>query len=174
MKRLIFELIHFLRKLRGKFWRRVFKYQCASTGKHVGISCFCPISSAAEVRVGDYFHSNGLRVMGHGDLTIGRYFHSGENCKIMLGSHDYDTGEAIPYGQKFTSKTVTIGDFVWMGTDSTICGNVKIGNGVIIAMGAVVVKDIPDYAIVGGNPAKIIKYRDNDHYQQLLEEGKFN
>lgn len=64
MKKLIFEAIHFLRKIRGKFWRRVFRYQCATTGKHVGISCFCPISSAAEVHVGDYFHSNGLRVMG--------------------------------------------------------------------------------------------------------------
>lgn len=129
MKRLIFELIHSLRKLKGKFWRRVFKYQCASTGKHVGISCFCPISSAAEVHVGDYFHSNGLRVMGHGNLTIGRYFHSGENCKIMLGSHDYDTGEAIPYGKKITSKTITIGDFVWMGSDASIIGNVTIGDG---------------------------------------------
>lgn len=92
----------------------------------------------------------------------------------MLGSHDYDYGEKIPYGKKNTSKNVKIGDFVWMGTNSTICGNVTIGTGAIIAMEAVVVNNVPDYAIVGGNPAKIIKYRNIDHFNKLLEEEKFN
>lgn len=51
-------------------------------------------------------------------------------------------------------------DDVWIGTRVTILGNVKtIGKGAIIAAGAVVTKPVPDYAIVGGNPAKIIKYR---------------
>ncbi len=92
----------------------------------------------------------------------------------MLGSHDYDHGEAIPYGKKYDMKSVKIGDFVWLGTDVTICGNVQIGTGAIIAMGAVVVKDVPAYAIVGGNPAKIIKYRDIDHFNKLLKGGEFN
>lgn len=174
MKKLLFEVIHFFRKLRGEFWKRIFKYQCASTGQHIGISCFCPISSAAEVQVGDYFHSNGLRIMGHGKVIIGQYFHSGENCKIMLGSHDYDGGEAIPYGKKFTSKKVTIGDFVWIGTDASIIGNVTIGEGAIIGYGAVVVKDVPPYAIVGGNPAKVIKYRDATHFEACMRTHKFN
>ena len=51
-------------------------------------------------------------------------------------------------------------DDVWIGTRVTILGNVKtIGKGAIIAAGAVVTKSVPDYAIVGGNPAKVIKYR---------------
>lgn len=73
----------------------------------------------------------------------------------MLGSHDYDNGEAIPYGTKYSRKNVEIGDFAWFGTNVTVYGNVKIGTGAILAMGAVVVKDVPDYAIVGGNPAKL-------------------
>lgn len=174
MKSIAYSIIKFYRKIPGYIWSKVFKYQCKSTGKHVGISSFCPISSAAQVFVGDYFHSNGIRVMGVGKLIIGKHFHSGQNCKIMLGSHDYDHGEAIPYGTKFTYKSIVIGDFVWLGTDVTLCGNINIGNGVIIAIGSVVVKDVPDYAIVGGNPAKIIGYRDIEHFNQLLHDNKFN
>lgn len=53
-------------------------------------------------------------------------------------------------------------------------GDVTIGEGAIIAAGSVVVKDVPAYAIVGGNPAKVFKYRDVEHYKKLKDEGKFN
>lgn len=174
MRKLVYFLVKLCRKLRGTFWSKVFKCQCVATGPHVGVSCFCKISGGAEVTVGDHFHSNGLKVLGVGKLRIGQYFHSGQNCKIMLGSHDYDHDQAIPYGTKYQPKNIEIGDFVWFGTDVTVCGNVKIGNGAIIAMGSVVVKDVPDFAIVGGNPARVIKYRDIDHFKKLLVEQKFN
>lgn len=92
----------------------------------------------------------------------------------MLGSHDYDYGDAIPYGNTYVSRFVEIGDFVWLGSDVTISGNVKIGEGAIIAIGSVVVKDVPPFAIVGGNPAKIIKYRDIEHFNKLKKEKKFH
>ena len=91
----------------------------------------------------------------------------------MLGSHDYDHVSAIPYGKEVTRKQVLIGDFVWLGQDVTICGNITIGEGAVVAIGSVVVKDVPPFAIVGGNPAKVIKYRDLDHYNKLKEQRKF-
>ena len=106
-------------------------------------------------------------------VSIGSYFHSGTNVKIMLGSHDYDYGDKIPYGSHYATKNVKIDDFVWIGSDVIICGNVHIGEGAIIAMGAVVVKDVPPYAIVGGNPAKVIKYRNIEQFNKLKAEGKF-
>ena len=54
-----------------------------------------------------------------------------------------------------------------------ISGNVHIGEGAIVAVGSVVVKDVPPYAIVGGNPAKIIKYRNIDQFKMLKSEGKY-
>lgn len=54
---------------------------------------------------------------------------------------------------------VVIGNDVWIGMRSIIMPGVKIGNGVVIGAGAVVTKDIPDYAVVGGVPAKIIRFR---------------
>ncbi len=114
----------------------------------------------------------GLRQLA-GGVKIGSYFHSGTNVKIMLGSHDYDHGDKIPYGATYTRKQVVIDDFVWLGSDVIISGNVHIGEGAIVAIGSVVVKDVPRCAIVGGNPAKVIKYRDIEHFEKLKAEGKF-
>jgi acetyltransferase-like isoleucine patch superfamily enzyme len=93
--------------------------------------------------------------------------------KIQLGSHDYDHGDKIPYGNTFQHKDVVIDDFVWIGSDVTISGNVHIEEGAVVAIGSVVVKDVPRCAIVGGNPAKIIKYRDIEHFEALKAKGMF-
>ena len=71
------------------------------------------------------------------------------------------------------TKKITIKDNVWLGNRVLIAGNVTIGEGAIIAAGSVVVKDVLDCAIVGGNPAKIIKYRDKQHYYKLKALKKY-
>lgn len=174
MRKILVAIIHIYRKLTCYLWSSIFKFQCISTEHNIVCNSRCNIGGGARVFLKDHFHSNGLSIGGFGDIHIGKYFHSGSNCKIMLGSHDYDKGDAIPYGKQYDRKNVEVGDFVWFGSDVTICGNVKIGNGAIIAMGSVVVKDVPDFAIVGGNPAKIIKYRDARHFNKLLKEKKFH
>lgn len=70
-------------------------------------------------------------------------------------------------------KEIRIGKCVWLGNRVTIVGNVTIGDGAIIAAGSVVVKDVPKCAIVGGNPARIIKYRDMEHYINLEQNNQF-
>lgn len=70
---------------------------------------------------------------------------------------------------RYTEKTV-IGNDVWIGRNATIIAGVKIGNGVIIGAGAVVTKDIPDYAIAVGVPAKVIRYRYNPEQIAKMNE----
>lgn len=122
--------------------------------------------------IGNYCNFNGMRVLGHGKVTIGDYFHSGEECEIITQNHNYE-GDMIPYDFKYIRKTIHIGNCVWLGNRVTIVGNVNIEDGAIVAAGSVVTKDVPRCAIVGGNPAKIIKYRNIDHYNQLVEQKKF-
>ena len=127
-----------------------------------------------EIHFKDNCNFNGMSVYGDGKVTFGNNFHSGIECMIITQNHNYDNGQAIPYDSTYILKEVIIEDNVWMGNRVIIVGNIKIGEGAIIAAGSVVTKDVPPYAIVGGNPAKLIKYRNIRHYQKLLLERKFH
>ena len=70
-------------------------------------------------------------------------------------------------------KEIYIGNDVWVGTRVLIMGGVTIGNGAVVAAGAVVTKDVPPYAIVGGVPARVIKYRFPEDVIQKLEASKW-
>ena len=69
-------------------------------------------------------------------------------------------------------KPVNIGNNVWIGSRVTIIPGVSIGEGAVIGAGAVVAHDIPPLAVVGGNPAKVIKYRNREVYEKLKTNGK--
>lgn len=111
-------------------------------------------------------------------LTIGDRCSIASNVKFLLGGeHKYTCISTYPYksidlkmGYESISKgEILIKDDVWIGYNSLILSGVTIGQGAVIAAGSVVVKDVPPYAIVGGNPAKIIKYRfDKEVIDKLL------
>lgn len=95
----------------------------------------------------------------HGPLKIGDNVMMGPDVTILSQTHIIERTD-IPMGkQGMREAIVIIGNDVWIGMRSIIMPGVKIGNGAVIGAGAVVTKDVPDYAIVGGVPARIIKYR---------------
>lgn len=109
-----------------------------------------------------------------GDVIIGDYFHTGRGLTIFSANHEYDKGSAIPYGEEVELKEVVIGSWVWCGANVTITPGVHIGDGAVIGSGAVVTKDVPECAVVGGNPARIIKYRDKESFYKKKAECKYN
>lgn len=171
--KLLYSFFYLIRKIRRSVSVFLLKKQLIEYGVNLMAAKIPRISRTAKVQVGSNASFNGFTVSGTGEVKIGSYFHSGTNVKIMLGSHDYEYGDKIPYGNHYKEKNVVIDDFVWIGSDVIISGNVHIGEGAIIAIGSVVVKDVPPYAIVGGNPAKIIKYRNIDQFNRLKKEGRY-
>lgn len=109
-----------------------------------------------------------------GGVSIGRYFHPGRGLTIFSTNHNYNSEISIPYDDMDIIRPVIIKNFVWCGANVTIVPGVTIGEGVVIGSGTVVTTDVPDYAIIGGNPHKIIKYRDSETFQRLKELGKFH
>ena len=70
-------------------------------------------------------------------------------------------------------RPVRICQNVWVGANTLVAPGVTVHEGAVVAMGSVLTKDVPAGAIVGGNPAKVIKYRDMERYERLKAEGKF-
>ncbi|WP_425639533.1 acyltransferase [Algoriphagus yeomjeoni] len=126
-----------------------------------------------NVFLGTNCHFNGIEIPKGGIVKIGDNFHSGKSCMILSKYHNYE-GTRIPYDNTYIIKDVTIEDNVWLGNNVIVLAGVTIGEGAIIQAGAVVVSDIPSCAIAGGNPAKVFKERDKEHYFKLKKEGRFH
>lgn len=118
--------------------------------------------------------------------SVGKFCSIGPDCKIGLGKHpvkDFVSTHPIFFSTlkqtqiTFVDKNyfkefenIEIGNDVWIGANVIILDGVKIGDGTIVAAGSVVTNDIPPYAIVGGVPAKIIRYRfEGTEIEKLLE-----
>ena len=102
----------------------------------------------------------GINAFIQGPSSIGDYVLMGPDVQIYTRNHKYDRVDIPMYNQGESEiKKVNIGNDVWIGSRAIILPGVTIGDGAIIGAGSIVTKNVEPYAIVGGNPAKVIKYR---------------
>lgn len=140
---------HYLRRF---FCRRLFK----ETAEIFGVEKGAEFGTGEKITMLD--HSNigiDAKIGGEGRVIIGRHVMMGPECIISTQNHKY-TAEGF---EGPDVGDVIIGDYVWIGARVIILKGVAIGEKAIIGAGAVVTKDVPPYAIVGGVPARVIKMR---------------
>lgn len=115
-----------------------------------------------NISIGDH-SSLGIDGEFHGPLTVGNRVIMGSQVVIHTRNHSAARLDVPIAIQGYDApKSVTIGDGVWIGTRAIILPGVTIGHDAIVGAGAVVVKDVPPYAVVGGNPARVLKMRTNN------------
>lgn len=167
-------LIDFISKKKNQIdWRKKNKHNstflCCSTRTDVN-----------RITVGNatYGGINALIFSKEGKLIIGNFCSIAGNVTFLVGTeHNMQRISTYPFKVKLlgteefeaeSKGDIVVDDDVWIGHGASILSGVHIGQGAVVAAGAVVSKDVPPYAIVGGVPAKVIKYRFNDEIIQRL------
>ena len=155
-------------------------------GSRIGAFSYCKDGSFYSTTVGRYCSIAGSVNVGQFNHPMNwlstNPFQYQRTFKIATGAHfpdkqSYDALVADPECQRRAAAAVrthtTIGNDVWIGHGAIVIAGVTIGDGAIVAAGAVVTKDVPPYAIVGGIPAKVIKYRFAPQIVKQLVELKW-
>jgi maltose O-acetyltransferase len=141
-----------------RYW--VCKHLFAKCGKKVNVDRNAGIRSGRYIEIGDY-STIGINCTIP-RAVIGRYVMMAPDVVFISRNHDYTVTDQPMQGSGFIDDAVPIeiGDDVWIGTRVIILPGRKVGRGAVLGAGAVITKDVPDYAIVGGNPARIIRFRE--------------
>ena len=157
--------------LTSKFWRGIYYYIRSKM-----IVLHFHLKTGERVIIMDGFHAfHGRNIIIGSEVYIGRNaeLHAGENSTISIGdktffgpsvyigtdNHNFKRTDIPMKEQGRTEKDVTLGSDVWIGAKAVILNGIAIGNGAIVAAGAVVTKDVEPYMIVAGVPARPVKNR---------------
>lgn len=148
----------------------VLPFNSFSVGANSIIEDFATINNGVgDISIGEH------TMIGRGNVIIGPV-HIGN--RVMLApnivisglNHGYEDINISPSNQPVTTQIITIKDDVWIGANSVITAGVCIGKHAIVGAGSVVTKDIPDFCIAAGNPAKIIKkyHKESNSWEKVI------
>ncbi len=142
--------------IRAAFWRA----QMKAVGDGTRISHDVKITSPHNIAIGPDTHvTNRCILNGRGGITIGRDVLLGYESVVMTSLRNFDDRDVPVRLQGSVLKPVVIGDDVWLGARTMVLPGVTIGDGAVVAGGAVVTRDVAPFAVVGGVPAKVIGER---------------
>jgi acetyltransferase-like isoleucine patch superfamily enzyme len=145
-----------------------FSYLSAAGGGRLLIADECELRSYARleadegvIEIGNRSSVNPFTILnGYGGLYIGKDVRIASHCVLLSSSHRWETVDVSIVDQGIDARPTRIGDDVWIGAHAVVVGGVSIGAHAIVGAGAVVLADVPEYAVVGGVPARLIRLRD--------------
>lgn len=137
--------------IRHGYYKRVLKIKIGK-GSSIHLNCF--IHGTRITILENCVINRECFLDGRAEIMIGNKVSISPHVHIFTGDHDYNDRHFA-----FRGKGVHIGDYVWIGSRATILPGVKIGEGAVVCAGAVVTKDVEEYSVVAGVPAKKIRER---------------
>ena len=132
-------------------------YRRFALGRHSVVESFACINNAVgDVMIGDYTRI-GIHNTIIGPVTIGSHVNLAQGITVTALNHNFAHTDQLIDQQGVSTKAVVISDDVWVGANAVILPGVTIGRHSVVAAGAVVTADVPDYSIVAGVPARVVK-----------------
>ncbi len=160
----------------GSLWKSLRYWLChglfASCGKGVNVETGAKFNSGSEIRIGDR-SGIGINCVLNGPVAIGSDVMMGPEVHFYTTNHDFSRTDIPMRQQGFKDvRPITINDDVGIGTRVIFLPGVTVGKGAIVAAGAVVTKDVPEWGIVAGNPARFIRSRTDSELQETIIEDR--
>lgn len=159
-------------------YRLLVRWAMGLTGVHPTTLIMLPADVKRDFKTGrDCYVGPGARIGPA--VTVGDFVIMGPDVIITGHDHSIDlVGVPIAFSGRPELQTTTVGNDVWIGARAILMGGLSVGDGAVIAAGAVVTRDVPPFAIVGGVPASVIRYRfetaeDRTVHSQALAAGDF-
>jgi maltose O-acetyltransferase len=140
--------------------QKVLPYLVGSFGENNQLQPGLRISTPQKLFIGSNCQFNErVTITAGGTVRIGNWVGIGPSAKIWSANHKYSDPD-VPYMiQGWDLKEVVVEDDVWIGANAFIMPGVHIGKGAVISAGSVILKSVPSYAIVAGNPGRVIGWR---------------
>lgn len=155
--------------------RRQNRTRLHALGNHTQIAETAIFVRHEQISIGAYCRiGHQCKLEGKGGITIGDGTILAPEVLILSSTHQYSQQEWLPYNEVDHARPVTIGRGVWIGYRALIVPGVRIEDAAVIAAGAVVTKDVGKGEIVGGNPAKRIRVREDlDWIERAIAEQRY-
>lgn len=158
------------------YWKKKNKHNYTTIGRNFAISRVS-VGNGTYGELNIYTFDN-----EHEHLQLGNYCSIAPKVMFVLGGeHNYKNFSTYPFKNFFNNESesmtkgkIIIEDDVWIGYGATILSGVRIGKGAVVGAKSVITKDVPSYAIVAGNPAKILKYRFEDEIISEMEKFDYS